>query len=259
MGNGHIHDNLSKRQLEKRNASVVEDYVGGMRFRELMKKYQIGNEFIAELLRSSGVSARKGGARKWINKRVRPNGATELTCSKCETGKPINEFPPTGLVCRDCVDKRLAIWRNENRAEMNSYMREWVRTKKKKDPRFRAICAMKCRLVRILGVSGKKKSKASVTHFLGISRNGFAEHIESLMLPGMTWENRSIGVWHIDHIIPCSAFDHSDPRQVRDCWHYTNLQPLWGPDNLRKYNKITIDYMIGPKIPHCVAIEKSLA
>jgi hypothetical protein len=118
---------------------------------------------------------------------------------------------------------------------------------------------MKCRLVRILGASGKKKSKASVTHFLGTSRNGFVEHIESLMLPGMTWQNRSHGVWHIDHIIPCSAFDHTNPRQVRDCWHYTNLRPLWGRDNLTKYNKILVDCLVGPKIGNGVASEKSLA
>jgi hypothetical protein len=118
---------------------------------------------------------------------------------------------------------------------------------------------MKARLVRVLGVSGKKKSKVSVTKFLGISRNGFVAHIESLMLPGMTWENRSLGVWHLDHIIPCSAFDHTNPRQVMDCWHYTNIRPLWGPENLRKYNKILVDCLVGPKIGNGVASEKSLA
>jgi hypothetical protein len=63
-------------------------------------------------------------------------------------------------------------------------------------------------------------------------------HLESKFLLGMTWENRHL--WHIDHIIPCDAFDLIDPGQQRACFHWTNLQPLWSSDNLSKSNKITI-------------------
>ena len=51
----------------------------------------------------------------------------------------------------------------------------------------------------------------------------------------MSWENRS--EWHIDHRIPCKAFDLTDPQLQRICFWYRNLQPLWGPDNLRKKDK----------------------
>lgn len=258
MADSHIHRGMTPEERATRDAAMVADYVGGMRQRGIKKKYRTSAESLTALLEASGLSARKGGKRIWINKRVRPDNVNDLRCSKCGATKLIDEFPPRGLVCMDCVNARLAAWRDENRDEMNRYIREWTSAKKKKDPKFRAICAMKARLVRILGASGKKKSKASVTEFLGISRNGFVAHIESLMLPGMTWENRSIGVWHIDHIIPCSVFDHSIPRQVKDCWHYTNLRPLWGKENLVKYNKMTTDSIIGPKMADFVAHQKSL-
>lgn len=57
-------------------------------------------------------------------------------------------------------------------------------------------------------------------------------HIERQFLPGMTWENH--GAWHIDHLRPIASFDLTDPEQVRAAAHYTNLQPLWALDNLRK-------------------------
>ncbi len=43
--------------------------------------------------------------------------------------------------------------------------------------------------------------------------------------------------WHIDHIRPCSSFDLSDPKQQEECFHYTNLQPLWKHDNRLKSDK----------------------
>lgn len=248
MPDSHIHRNISPEDRVIRDAKIVADYTGGMRSREVRIKYQMSWETITTILSAAGVKGRVGGKRHWINKRVRKDDDTELVCSKCGTNKPICEFPKKGLICSSCDHKRLCNWRDENRAEVNRYIREWTRAKKKKDPQYRAICALKCRLVRVLAASGKKKSKASVTKFIGTSRNEFIAHIESLMLPGMTWENRSVGVWHIDHMIPCSAFDHTNPRQVAECWHYTNLRPLWGPENLRKYNKITIDCLIGPKM-----------
>lgn len=54
----------------------------------------------------------------------------------------------------------------------------------------------------------------------------------------MTWKNYGKRGWHIDHIIPLSAFDLTDEKQVKIACHYTNLQPLWAEENLRKHAKI---------------------
>lgn len=42
---------------------------------------------------------------------------------------------------------------------------------------------------------------------------------------------------YIDHIRPCSSFDLTDLEQQRQCFHYTNLQPLWRIENLSKGSK----------------------
>ena len=82
-----------------------------------------------------------------------------------------------------------------------------------------------------------KKSLKSID-LLGCSVPVLISHIESLFLPGMTWENHSPDGWHIDHIKPCSSFDLTDPEQQKACFHYTNLQPLWATDNLSKGKKV---------------------
>ena len=56
--------------------------------------------------------------------------------------------------------------------------------------------------------------------------------LERQFQPGMRWEN--YGDWHIDHRRPLASFDLADRAQVLVACHWTNLQPLWAVDNLRK-------------------------
>jgi hypothetical protein len=69
---------------------------------------------------------------------------------------------------------------------------------------------------------------------LGIDYNGFVNHIESLFIEGMTWENRS--EWHIDHIVPIS-FAKTEEEVIK-LNHYSNLRPLWAEHNIARGNDI---------------------
>lgn len=78
----------------------------------------------------------------------------------------------------------------------------------------------------------------STVGFLGCSLEDLKIHLESKFQLGMTWENWSRFGWHIDHIKPLSSFDLTNEDQLRIACHYTNLQPLWAKDNLKKSNKV---------------------
>ena len=82
-----------------------------------------------------------------------------------------------------------------------------------------------------LSLKGKNKSKKTM-ELLGCTIKQLWEHLESKFKLGMTRENH--GKWHIDHIKPCISFNLTDPEQQKICFHYTNLQPLWAEDNLKK-------------------------
>jgi hypothetical protein len=55
----------------------------------------------------------------------------------------------------------------------------------------------------------------------------------------MTWENYG-KVWHVDHEKPLGGklFDLTNPKDCEIAFHWSNLQPLFAEENLRKSNKI---------------------
>lgn len=104
------------------------------------------------------------------------------------------------------------------------------------------IYALKKRLRNSMLTYVKKfdvKKPGTTIDLIGCSYEEFRSYFESKFVEGMTWELFcSSGEIHIDHIIPVSAFDFSIQEEIYKCFHYTNLQPLWKLDNLKKSNKI---------------------
>ncbi len=67
---------------------------------------------------------------------------------------------------------------------------------------------------------------------LGISLTEFKAYLQENFKEGMTFEN--YGQWHLDHKKPCYYFDLTKLEDRQACFHYTNIQPMWAIDNLKK-------------------------
>jgi hypothetical protein len=81
------------------------------------------------------------------------------------------------------------------------------------------------------------KNKSHRTfEIIGCTPIELVEHLEQKFVSGMCWDNHGKHGWHIDHIIPLSSAKNKE-ELYRLC-HYTNLQPLWAIDNIKKNNKI---------------------
>ena len=76
--------------------------------------------------------------------------------------------------------------------------------------------------------------KSSALKLIGCSIPELKIYLENKFLPGMHWNNWNKDGWHIDHIRPCTSFDLTDEEQQKECFHYSNLQPLWASENYSK-------------------------
>lgn len=120
-------------------------------------------------------------------------------------------------------------YKMENKDKIKIKNTEYVRNRKKTDSLFKLKQSVRVMINKAFYRTDNTKNSKSVD-ILGCSYEFLKHHIESQFVEGMTWENRS--EWHIDHIIPmASAKTEEDVIRLN---HYTNLQPLWAKDNLKK-------------------------
>lgn len=97
--------------------------------------------------------------------------------------------------------------------------------------RMRKILRSRFRLALVRGY-GKRSSGSSIA-LIGCDIQFLMGYLEARFKTGMKWSNYGIA-WEIDHRIPCASFDLTDESHQRSCFHYSNLQPLFIPDNRTK-------------------------
>ena len=136
--------------------------------------------------------------------------------------------------------EKIKQYRLDNKEKQKQYRldnrerrREYENNRLKTDPIYKIIRYQRGRMRAAL--KGKSKCKSTIK-LLGCSAEYCWNHLEQQFKPGMTKDN--YGLWHVDHIIPCASFDLNDTEQQKICFHYTNLQPLWAIDNMKKGAKL---------------------
>jgi hypothetical protein len=112
------------------------------------------------------------------------------------------------------------------------------RMKKKyhSDPIYRLKVTIRSRFYYAIHVCKAPKFN-SVMKLIGCTIDELKVHLETQFKPGMIWENYGKNGWEIDHIRPCLSFNLFDEEEQKQCFHYTNLQPLWWYENRSKNDK----------------------
>jgi hypothetical protein len=141
---------------------------------------------------------------------------------------------------KDKIKETVKEWRCSNKGKIKKYQKKHyekiLKEKYNSDPLYKLTCNLRTRMYDAIKEGmGFKLGKSE--ELLGCTFEEVRNHLESLFKDGMTWENHGLYGWHIDHRRPCASFDLTKEDQQRECFHYTNLQPLWATENLSKSDK----------------------
>jgi len=121
----------------------------------------------------------------------------------------------------------------KNKEKIRNRRAKYTINRYRNDPAFRIKMTLSRRMRGLM-----KKNGTRTVDLIGCSIDNLKKYLESKFRDGMSWENYGRNGWHIDHIKPCASFNLTDPQQQKKCFHYSNLQPLWAADNIRKSDKV---------------------
>lgn len=123
------------------------------------------------------------------------------------------------------------IWSKNNRDKVNAYRREQY-----KNPLFKLGMILRGRFNKAV-----TRGNNRAIDLIGCTMDELKTHLEAQFKEGMTWDNWNYRGWHIDHITPIKLFDLGNADELKKAFHYSNLQPMWGVDNMRKGAKIHVE------------------
>ena len=180
------------------------------------------------------------------------------TCVKCDKSHAADRFRYQSNVCLDCEKERLYEWRKANpdkfkeicatyrgksdyREKQNTYKKARYAT----DTNFKLQTLYRSR-VRCFIKGGIKKGNEKYMEMLGCSWDMLRAWLERNMSEGMTWENYG-STWHVDHTMPCAVFDFSIEENIKSCFNWSNLAPMFGSENMSKSDKINMALVAAQK------------
>lgn len=199
-------------------------------------------------------------------------------CSKCKIEKEVCEFNKKSVskngmqyyksrckkcqsedekIRRDSNPEQYKIWYDKTRVDRNKWRSEYYQSNKEiilernkryskilqknrkikyhEDNLYKLRHILSCRMRDLLKLKSFNKTK-SFNKVIGCPPFFLKEYLEKQFTDGMSWENHGLYGWHVDHIIPLSSAKTEE--EIYELCHYTNLQPLWAEDNLKKGVKI---------------------
>lgn len=136
--------------------------------------------------------------------------------------------------------------KKDYKEKANIYRKKWrdnnVMKRYYNDPVFKLKRLIRGRMKSVLKRQKASKNERTLD-YVGCSVAELYSHLKSQFTPDMNWNNMGKDDgnggrgWEIDHRRPCASFDLNDEEQKHMCFHWTNLQPMWGEENNKKSDK----------------------
>lgn len=141
--------------------------------------------------------------------------------------------------CKSCLFSRNKIWKENGGKQWEN---NWAKVQRKINPQWKLKANLRGRYLDAIKrhtTGGKVNKHHSAIELIGCDIQFYKQYLEQQFQSDMTWENHGV-VWEIDHIKPCASFDLIHSNQQKECFHYSNTQPLYYSDNRSKGDKYNI-------------------
>ncbi len=134
-------------------------------------------------------------------------------------------------------------WRKENPEKVRDIQRAYrsrrgylAKLGRANNPERKMIENFRSRIYNLVKRNNPKNKDRSYA-ILGCTPSFFRGYLEAQFGYGMCWENYGT-YWQVDHRIPLTSFNLSDPEKVKQAFHYTNCRPLTSFENNSKSNSL---------------------
>jgi 5-methylcytosine-specific restriction endonuclease McrA len=136
------------------------------------------------------------------------------------------------------IKEKIEQYQKNNHKKIRDREREYKDRKRKTDLRYNLNWKIEILMSKCL--KGNKKGK-KWCDLVGYSVDDLIKHLEKTILEMYCWQDFLKGRLQIDHIIPISAFNFTEPEHIdfKRCWSLENLQLLPAKENRIKSNKLT--------------------
>lgn len=221
----------TEEQIQKIKKMFVDELKG---LREISKNFNWSSFTISRILKENGVLI-KGSGRKFLGGR---KVAMERYESKPETKqRKRKNYESWYEQNKEHRKQYLKEYREKNIDRIREIKRNYEKTRKHNDPIYKLINNFRTAIYQVLKENNVQKN-GHYFEVLKYSPEELISHLEKQFNDGMTWDN--YGEWHVDHIIAISRHNIKEigDEEFMKCWSLSNLQPMWGDENIRKSNKI---------------------
>lgn len=124
-------------------------------------------------------------------------------------------------------------WYQKNKVEILTQKVKYQKTRRQTDEAFNLLSKLRRRLHHALKGTRKSMSTMKLT-----GMESSQDILKYLYEMSPRFEGVPLTELHVDHIIPCAAFDMRKVDHQRVCFHYTNLQLLTPAENLSKNDSV---------------------
>ena len=122
---------------------------------------------------------------------------------------------------------------HNNRKERRSIL---DKERRKTDLNFKLISNLRVRTSKAFKAQNVRKINKTF-ELLGCSQSFFKRWINHQLYGNMTSENYG-SVWQIDHCLAITSFNLLDENEMKKCFNWVNLRPMYCTENISKGDKI---------------------